>query len=237
MSGFPTLANDLLAFPTLLGRVSLDIVAAPCRWGLRDWIALFALLGVTLFAYGEKRPIQALIEHPDDGALHRLARFAEIMGNGGASVCYGATTFVIGRCSKRRVWVDMALTLATGGIWCSALTKVGQFVLAEARPSDGGVMHFLAGDGHGVSGHASAVALVYVATHDILTRNAPRMVRRAVGTGLLAWVVIVGWSRVYLGAHFVWNVVLGLAIGHFTGSVAARTCIASRATLSERPSL
>jgi len=159
------------------------------------------------------------------------------MGNGGASVCYGATTFVIGRWSKRRVWVDLALTLATGGMWCSALTKVGQFVLAEARPSDGGVMHFLTGDGDRVSGHASAVALVYVATQGILTRNDPPTVRHAVRAGLLAWVVIVGWSRIHFGAHFAWNVVLRLAIGHFTGSVAARTCITSRATLSERPSL
>jgi len=212
----------------------MQIVEAPGQWGPGGWMALFALVAVTLFAYDEKRPLQSLIEHTGDSALRRVARFAEIMGNGTATVQYGVFAFVIGRGAKRRVWVDLAFGLATGGIWCSALTKAGQLVLAEARPRDGGVMHFLAPNGHGVSGHASAVALVYVATNRILTRSARPSVRRAVRAALLAWAVVVGWSRIYLGAHFAWNVIVGLAVGYFTGSVAARTCIAGRATLSAR---
>lgn len=229
----PSLTDDLLAFPRLLRRTSVHLVAAPCRWSPRDWTLFFAVLAATLFAYAEKGPLQALVEQPRCGTLLRIARFTETVGDGGAAVCYGVTAFVVGRWSKCRAAVDLALTLATGGFWCSMLTKAGQFVLAEARPSDGGMMRFLARDGHGVSGHASAVALVCVATCNILTRDTRPAIRRAGCAGVRVWALIVGWSRIYLGAHFVWNVVLGFAIGAFTASIAARTCIAS-GTRSER---
>jgi len=60
----------------------------------------------------------------------------------------------------------------------------------------------------GVDSRASAIALFINAY--------------LVTAALLAWAILVGWSRVQLGMHFVWNVMLGTAIGLFTGFVATR---------------
>jgi membrane-associated phospholipid phosphatase len=102
------------------------------------------------------------------------------------------------------------------------LTAAGEFVLAERRPIDGGAMRFFALGGHGVSGHAAAAALLFAPVRCVLMRGARRRLRWIASGAMLAWAAWVGWSRVYLGMHFAWNVTLGLAIGFFTGSVAAR---------------
>jgi membrane-associated phospholipid phosphatase len=95
-------------------------------------------------------------------------------------------------------------------------------VLAEHRPNDGGAMRLFALDGRGVSGHASATALLFWPVRDVLARSATPRARLLVTAVLIAWAVVVCWSRVWLGMHFVWNVSLGLAIGFFTGFVATR---------------
>jgi membrane-associated phospholipid phosphatase len=65
-------------------------------------------------------------------------------------------------------------------------------------------------------------ALLFFPVRDVLARDATPRVRHIVTAALLAWAALVGWSRVWLGMHFVWNVSLGLAIGFFTGFVATR---------------
>ncbi len=145
-----------------------------------------------------------------------------------------AVAFIAGRWARRRALGDAALVLGVAGVWCFIFTKTGQFVLAERRPTEGGTMKLLALGGHGVSGHAAAASLLFSPVRDLLfspvrdllARGATPGVRRMVTAGLLARAIVVAWSRVWLGMHFVWNVMLGLAIGFFTGLVAAR---ASRA--------
>jgi len=83
-------------------------------------------------------------------------------------------------------------------------------------------MTFRALGGHGVSGHAAAAALLFSPVRDVLARGATPRVRRMVTAALLAWAMWVSWSRVWLGMHFVWNVVLGCAIGFLTGRAATR---------------
>lgn len=84
-------------------------------------------------------------------------------------------------------------------------------------------MKLFAPGGHGVSGHAAAAALLFWPVRDVLARDASPRVRQVVAAALFAWAALVGWSRVWLGMHFVWNVELGLVIGFFTGFVGTRT--------------
>ncbi len=80
-------------------------------------------------------------------------------------------------------------------------------------------MHWMAFGGHGVSGHAAAAALVFWTVRGSVLKwaPAPAPVRRGATAALLAWALLVGWSRVYLGEHFVWNVMLGYAVGTACG--------------------
>jgi membrane-associated phospholipid phosphatase len=203
--------------------VSRDIVTAPARWQAAHWVLFLAVVGSTLLAYVEKRPIQSCMQRGDNDVERALAAFANVFGSGFAAASLWFAALVFGRLARKRTLVDAAVALGIAGIWCWILTKTGQLVLAERRPSDGGTMKLLALGGHGVSGHAAAAALFFSPVRDILVRRPAGGGRRAVTVALLAWVAWVGWSRVWLGMHFVWNVMLGLAIGFFTGSEATRS--------------
>jgi membrane-associated phospholipid phosphatase len=217
------MAGDLSRLMTAFARVSRAVGSSPARWRGREW-SIFVAVGLAMvLAYVEKRPIQERLQGDRDGVLRQLALFGEAIGSGGATVAFGFTAFTIGRVARKPLLVDAALALGAAGFWCWIVTKTGQIVFAERRPVEGGEMRFFALGGHGVSGHASAAALIYFPVRDVLARRARLPpIRRAVGVGLLAWPAFIGWSRVYLGMHFVWNVILGFAVGSFTGFVATR---------------
>lgn len=150
----------------------------------------------------------------------RLAEVANVGGAGATMTLFGLAALVVGRALRRDALVNAALVLGAAGAWCWILTRTGQIVLAEQRPVEGGEMRWFAMDGHGVSGHAAIAALLFAPVRDVLARRAPGSVRHAAAGAIMAWAAFVGWSRMWLGMHFLWNVVLGLALGFLTGHAA-----------------
>jgi membrane-associated phospholipid phosphatase len=183
----------------LLGRAS---VGAAC-----------AYLLATLLAFVTQQELQTLLQHEGSRAVDAIARLADYLGSGMATVGFGLAALAFGRLARKPAWVDAALALGVAGIPCWLLTIAGQFVLAESRSKDGGAMHWFTLGGHGVSGHAAAAALVFWTVRGALVRDAEAPVRRVATAALLGWALLVGWSRVYLGEHFVWNVMLGYFVG------------------------
>jgi membrane-associated phospholipid phosphatase len=212
--------EDIRRLLSLLQHIGHAVVRAPARCRARQWALFAALVAATLLAYVEKRPLQAFFQRGHSEFERGVASFANVFGSGGAMVWLGLIAYVLGRWSRKRAVVDAAIVFAAAGLWCWALTSIGQFVFAEDRPNDGGAMRFFALGGHGVSGHSSAAALLYWPVRDILARGAKMSVRRAAGAASLAWAIVVGWSRVWLGMHFVWNVLFGFAVGGFIGFLA-----------------
>jgi len=178
--------------------------------------AACAYLVATLLAFLAKRGLQAFVQHGGPPAFDTIAKLADRLGSGMATLGFGLAALALGRLAKKPAWADTALALGGRGIPCWLVTIAGQFVLAESRPRDGGAMHWFALGGHGVSGHAAAAALVFWTVRGTLLKDAAAPVRRAVTAALLGWVLLVGWSRVYLGEHFVWNVMLGYWIATVT---------------------
>lgn len=178
-----------------------------------------AYLVATLFAFVAKRELQALVQYKGPRVLDAIARVADHLGSGIATIGFGLAALAFGRLTRRPACVNAALALGARGIPCWLITMAGQIVLAESRPNEGGAMHWFAFGGHGVSGHAAASALVFWTVRGTMVRDAEAPVRRAVTAALLGWALLVGWSRVYLGEHFVWNVMLG----YFVGTVSAST--------------
>jgi membrane-associated phospholipid phosphatase len=216
------MVDDVRGFARLFERVSLDLLVAPERWRARQWVQFLSVAAATLLAYVEKWPIQACVQRGGGSAARTLASALDAYGDGFAVAFLGVAALVTGRCMRQRAFVDAAIALGVAGVWCWIFTKTGQLVLAERRPKDGGAMVLVALGGHGVSGHASAAGLIFSPVRDVLARGATARARRMVTAALLAWAALVGWSRVWLGMHFVWNVMLGLAIGFFTGLAATR---------------
>lgn len=81
-------------------------------------------------------------------------------------------------------------------------------------------MHFFQHDRHGVSGHASATALLFLPLTAIVCASWRPTARRTVGVLLTGWIVLVDGMRTALGMHHAWNVLLGTALGLGVGRVA-----------------
>jgi len=178
------------------------------------WLLAAAMGVATALAYVWKQPIAAFFEGHPGGPVDALAELANVGGAGVTVVAAGVLLLVVGRGLRKDSLVQTALVLGAAGAWCWLLTTAGQVLLAEQRPSEGGEMGWLALGGHGVSGHAAAAALLFWPVRDML---APPRLRNAVSVAMLSWAAWVGWSRMWLGMHHLWNVILGLALGFLTG--------------------
>ncbi len=123
--------------------------------------------------------------------------------------------------------VETGLMLIESLVFTAAVTGLGQLVLAEERPYEGGELRFFHTHGHGVSGHSSVSASMVIPLDRqyLGIRNEDGKATRTVkylGKGFLySAPVMVGISRVRSNRHYLWNVILGLGIGYSVGKVVA----------------
>jgi membrane-associated phospholipid phosphatase len=215
------LADDVRLLGRAVVEVARDLVRTAARLDGRGWLLLVSLLAATGLAYADKWPLVALAQwaHPP-GAFH-LATFIRYAGAGVAWILVGSVAFVAGRWTRYTPLVEAATALAAGGLWCWLLTDLGQWVLAEQRPVEGGAMRLFSAGGHGVSGHASLAGLLFFPCQLLARRASPRG-RATTNAIVVGWAALVAWSRMWLGMHFLWNVMLGLGLGTWTGLVATR---------------
>lgn len=214
----PAMGSELRRLGTLLRAM----IEAPRRWRWRSWLLAVAIVSSVVAAWDAKRAIQPRFEGVDrSGLAESVAQTVSACGGGWILTLAGVAALVVGMGTRRRRIIDAAIVLGAAGVSCWLLVQVTQFVFAESRPLEGGAMHWLARNGHGVSGHASAGALLFGPAR-VLTDGASRATRAITIVLVVAWALAVGWSRVRLGMHYVWNVELGLAYG-WASSAAALT--------------
>jgi membrane-associated phospholipid phosphatase len=214
----------------VVARSTVAIGRAMVAWarhpGLRGAGAAAVVTLSIAAALVEKWPLQGVLGGSGSGPFAVVSNVVRVIGDGGPVGLLAFVLYAAGRTLRWPRGLETSTTLAAAGIWCLALTQLGQFVFAEARPIHGGAMHFFAGGGHGVSGHASAATLllwplIYA------TRGARRSVRVATVVALVAWSLLVGITRVWLNMHFAWNVLAGWLVGEVTGRLAVRVAATS----------
>jgi undecaprenyl-diphosphatase len=196
------------------------LVAAPARWRGAHWAFCVAFVATLAVAWADERPIQILVEGRGGAIAAAIARFANLTGSGTSVTVLGLGALLFAYFTRDDELVQATLVLAVAGLWALLLVDAGQFVLAEQRPLEGGAMRFLAPGGHGVSGHAAATALLVLPVRDVWLRRATPLSRHVAAASLSVWAAVVGWSRVWLGMHFAWNVLAGVAIGFWASSSA-----------------
>jgi hypothetical protein len=136
-------------------------------------------------------------------------------------------TYAVGRFSGSEQTRRAGLILSESAFFTVLATEIGQFVLSEQRPDEGGKLRFFSYGGHGVSGHTSIIASISVPLDRLFFQVAPGDGRwmkagKYVGKGVVyAAPVMTGWSRVNDNKHYVWNTVLGLGTGFMIGSFVA----------------
>lgn len=236
MSDARSSSSDLHLVRDLIARTARTLVRTPVSLGAGGYVVVLVLslaLGAalaksdllqTLLAKGFPAPVP-------ETRTFTLAQFFDTYCGGAGMTVMGLVAYAVGRARKNDALADAALVLGVAGLFGLGLTALGQFVLADTRPKDGGAMHFLALHGHGVSGHAAAASLLASPVRDVLLRRKSRFARDLGAAACVAWALLIGWSRIYLGAHHAWNVVLGL----MTGLACARAAtLASQGLMGSR---
>jgi len=122
---------------------------------------------------------------------------------------------------------ETGVLLAHSLLLTDLVTLAGRKVLAEDRPKYGGALHPFRGFGGGISGHSATAASIsgvlsrmYLQT-DADDSGAVTFWKR-VGKGFAYGMpVLVAFGRVNDQQHYVYNTVLGLSIGWWSGHVVA----------------
>lgn len=126
---------------------------------------------------------------------------------------FGVSLAVIAAVTGDPRWRAAAKRFAASGVVGWVVFRASSFVLAERRPKEGGAMRFFARHGHGVSGHVFATALAYWPLMTTFGEAMSPRERAAFGAAMRAWIGLVGWSRMRLDQHYLWNVILGTTMG------------------------
>ncbi len=162
-----------------------------------------------MLAYAKKRELQARLENPDSV----VAKIAGHVGSGHAMFAFGVALIIVAWRTRDPKLRAFARRFAKAGLIGFAEFQAARFILAERRPKEGGEMRFFQTHGHGVSGHAFAAALLHDPIMSTWGPDLSRRNRALLSAAIYAWIAFIAWSRVRLGEHYVWNVLLGARLG------------------------
>ncbi|MFH0810291.1 MAG: phosphatase PAP2 family protein [Pseudomonadota bacterium] len=214
---------------SLLGGLGYDfgyVMTSPVRLGALGWTVAAGVAGSAYYA-NERRDMlrnwwrnDVRCQTTDD-----IAKAVKPWGDdltpaflAGGFLAGGILT---GSSRERETGIMVAETYA----YTLAFTSLGQCMLAEDRPCEGGAQHYLKGIGHGISGHAAAAACLagplnrqylQLSASDGGFSTAAKLCGKAV---LYGAPVLVGLSRVNDDQHYLWNVIAGWAVGYTMGEL------------------
>lgn len=194
-----------LALAPVAGRITLAVLFAV----LGMW--LFGFLAHEVYDSGTKRFDSAVIAFFDThqwAPLHAVMRMVSTIAGPNVQTCL-AIIGVLGFLIARRFWPDgMTLLIAGAG---GALLMIGlKWLFHRPRPTE----IFTERLGYSFpSGHSFFALVLYGLAAYWLTREAPPHRRRLLWNIAVFAILLVGFSRIYLGEHYPSDVAAGFAIG------------------------
>ncbi len=183
----------------LIGTASVGVLLAMFRRqvGLADWDLALARFGARHATTSSTSGLRALTWFGGTAAVTLLSTLTLL--------------FVLGarRTAPRARDVVLFLVLVVGGQF--ALSNLIKLLVARARPDIDPLTGF-AGTSF-PSGHATAAAATYLALALLLGRGRTVPVKAALGGVAVALAVAVAGTRVFLGVHWLTDVLAGVALG------------------------
>jgi len=195
-----------------VGRDLRDTAVAPLHWDRREW-GLAA--GVLAAAWAVQTRDQRFSDWISTGGGKRLGQateFAKPLGDYHLSLSLLAGFYLYGRVRDD----PRARTTARAGLEsfliAGIVTEAGKRLTGRARPNNGhGPRHWGRGHASFPSGHTSSAFAIAT----VITRQHPG--RRWVAPLAYGVATLTGVSRVHDRAHWASDVIIGAAIGYFTG--------------------
>ncbi len=187
-----------------------------------------AVLAVAFALWSHKDQIQSDWAQRDTTVEHEttLKRIQKL--GGGVYVPAAALLMYVGGSSLREYRAKQTgVMLAHSLLLTDLVTLTGRWVLAEDRPKYGGSLHPFRGVGGGISGHSATAASISGVLSRMYLQVQPEdshaaVMWKRIGKGFAYGLpAIVAFGRVNDQQHFVYNTVLGLSIGYWSGNVVA----------------
>lgn len=114
---------------------------------------------------------------------------------------------------RRRSWTPVVL-ITTTGVVSVLLTIVGKRFIDRVRPPHSDAVPPLELSESFPSGHTlNAVAIVGIIAYLVILRRTSARARLAIALGAVVYVIVIGFTRVFLGHHWFTDVLAGLVLG------------------------
>ncbi len=194
---------------------------------MKDKVRGAGVLMASFVLATQKNRIQADVAEDDSPPRERFFRQAQDFGGKGIVPAIAALFYVGGSAFHDYRAKETGFMLAESGLFTGILTVTGMWILSEDRPRDGGRLHPFQGIGHGVSGHAATAASVSGVLSRMYLQVDPEdshttVLWKRIGKGLAYGMpAIVAFGRVNDQQHYLYNTILGLSIGYWSGNVVA----------------
>jgi undecaprenyl-diphosphatase len=176
-------------------------------------LALAAALALSLYAATGSllpfdRAISDELQHVPGGAFYEPIANLLALGVIEYALLFGAAAYAW-RAGDRLLAVSVVLLLLA-----RTLNTPLKELIDRARPDADDMLIRDPADGLGFpSGHSSTVVLVYGYAAVVAARHAPTQIAAAAVALVMAVIAIIGWDRVYDGAHWPSDVLGGYATG------------------------
>lgn len=139
-----------------------------------------------------------------------LTAFFKLVTYAGNVAFLGLLTVAVAAYLLRRAKVDEAVFLLVSALGIEILNAVLKLLFHRARPE----LSYVHLDTYSFpSGHSTGAAAIYGVVIYLLVRNRSRSARIAAAAGYVALIALVGFSRLYLEAHYLSDVLAGCSLG------------------------
>jgi undecaprenyl-diphosphatase len=224
--------RDLTRWPTAAGRAAVRLAVQATRWVAPHWLLALTLLGGLIVvgsltavaaevydAVVEADGVAALDGPALDGArairsgplTALVVAYTNLGGGIGMSVLATATAVLLA--GLWRQWTPVLLMAATAA-GSLAITVVGKAVVGRSRPPEIEAVPPFEHSYSFPSGHTlNAVALAGIVAYLLVRRQRRAWLRIATVAAAGAFSVVMGLSRVYLGVHWLTDVLVAWVLG------------------------
>ena len=200
-----------------------DVLLSPSAWCRSDWITFSLIVGITTVLADEEEDVQAWVQERKTSDSNDLSRLAKPFGDGKYTLPALVTLYGVGRFAGSTRAQRAALLGVESFVVSGIFTETIKHTSHKHRPTSGDLEN-ITWDGPRASranlsfpsGHAAsafAVATVVASEYRDSAVVPPLMYGAAALCAL---------SRVHDNAHWISDVIIGSAIGHFTAKAIVR---------------